>query len=44
MNQSDINYIVQLLNKAIQHQDWDEISEALEYMIEFQDEPTQLEE
>jgi hypothetical protein len=44
MNQQDINYIVQLLSKAIQHQDWEAVEEALEYTTEFQDEPTQFEE
>ena len=39
MNQSDINIIADLLNKAIKQQDWDLITEALEYVQEFQDEP-----
>lgn len=39
MNQSDINTIAELLSKAIKGQDWDLITEALEYVQEFQDEP-----
>ena len=39
MNQSDINIIAELLSKAIKRQDWDFITEALEYVQEFQDEP-----
>jgi hypothetical protein len=44
MNQSDIDYIVKLLSNAIRHEDWDEVNEALEYVMEFQDTPTQFEE
>ena len=44
MNQSDINYIVGLLNKAIKQEDWDSVVEALEYVQEFQDEPQYEEE
>jgi hypothetical protein len=40
MDQSDINYITELLSKAIKNQDWDLVTEALEYIQEFQDEPT----
>lgn len=39
MNQSDINYIVKLLSSALKTKDWDSIEEALEYCIEFQDDP-----
>jgi hypothetical protein len=39
MNQSDINYIVGLLSKAIKQNDWDAVTEALEYVQEFQDDP-----
>ena len=39
MNQSDIDYIAKLLSSAIKQQDWDSISEALEYVQEFQDDP-----
>jgi hypothetical protein len=39
MNQTDINYIAELLNKAIKRQDWDTVTEALEYVQDFQDEP-----
>jgi hypothetical protein len=39
MNQSDINYIVDLLSKAIKQDDWDQVTEALEYVQEFQDDP-----
>ena len=44
MNQSDINIIAELLSKAIKRQDWDLITEALEYVQEFQDEPVYEEE
>jgi hypothetical protein len=44
MNQSDIDCIIKLLFNAIKHEDWDDVSEALEYMMEFQDTPTQFEE
>lgn len=44
MNQSDIDYIVKLLSNAIKHKDWDGVDEALEYIMEFQDTPTQFEE
>ena len=44
MNQSDIDYIVKLLSNAVKHQDWEEVNEALEYAIDFQDDPSYLEE
>lgn len=44
MNQSDINYIADLLSKAMKRQDWECVSEALEYIQEFQDEPQYEEE
>lgn len=44
MNQSDINYIVELLSKAIKQGDWDGVTEALEYIQEFQDDPQYEEE
>ena len=39
MNQTDINYIVELLSKAIKSEDWDLVIEAHDYVTEFQDEP-----
>lgn len=39
MNQSDIDHIVDLLNKAKKQKDWDFVIEAIEYMQEFQDDP-----
>jgi hypothetical protein len=39
MNQTDINYIVELLSKAIKSEDWDLVTEAHEYVSEFLDEP-----
>ena len=44
MNQSDINHIIELLNKAIKRQDWEFVTEAFEYTQEFQDEPQYEEE
>jgi hypothetical protein len=44
INQNDINYLVDLLEKSIKNQDWDLVLEAQEYLIDFQDEPTNLEE
>jgi hypothetical protein len=44
MNQSDINYIADLLSKAMKRQDWEAVSEALEYVQEFQDDPQYEEE
>ena len=44
MNQSDINYVVELLSKAIKQNDWDAVTEALEYIQEFQDDPQYEEE
>jgi hypothetical protein len=44
MNQTDINNIVELLGKAIKHQDWGGVEEALEYLQEFQDTPVYEEE
>ena len=44
MNQTDINYIVDLLNKALKRNDWDFVNEALEYVQDFQDEPKYEEE
>lgn len=38
MNQSDIDILAKLLNNAIKHQDWDEVNEALEYIVDFSDE------
>jgi hypothetical protein len=44
INQNDINYLVDLLEKSIKNQDWDLVLEAQEYLIDFQDEPSNLEE
>jgi len=44
MNQNDINYIVDLLNKAVKREDWETVTEALEYVQEFQEEPKYEEE
>jgi hypothetical protein len=44
INQTDIDYIVGLLNKAVKTRDWDTISEAQEYLTEFQDDPQYEEE
>ena len=39
MNQNDIDNIARLLNTAIRNRDWDFVSEAQEYIEEFQEEP-----
>jgi len=39
MNQTDIEYIAKLLKSAIRNKDWESITEAYEYVQEFQDEP-----
>lgn len=39
MNQSDIDYLAKLLSDAIKQQDWDSVTEALDYVVEFQDDP-----
>lgn len=44
MNQHDINNIAELLSKAIRTEDWDCVTEALEYVQEFQDTPQYEEE
>jgi hypothetical protein len=44
MNQTDINNIVELLSKAIKQNDWEAVTEALEYIQEFQDDPQYEEE
>ena len=44
MNQTDINEVVELLNKAIKRSDWELVTEALEYLQDFQDEPQYEEE
>lgn len=44
MNQSDIDYIVKLLSNAIKQQDWDEVNEALDYVADFSDDDSYLEE
>jgi len=44
MNQFDINYIVDLLGKAIKREDWESVNEALEYIQDFQDTPQYEEE
>lgn len=44
MNQSDVDYLAKLLNVAIKQQDWDSVTEALDYVIEFQDDPITEEE
>ena len=44
MNQSDIDYLKKLLNTAIKTQDWDEVSEALDYVADFSDDDSYLEE
>jgi len=40
MNQSDIDELVSLLTKSIKTQDWDLVEEALEYLTDFQEDPT----
>lgn len=37
MDQSDITYIIELLNDAISEKDWDKIEEARETLKEFLD-------
>jgi hypothetical protein len=37
MNQSDINYVAELLSKAVKRNDWECVTEALEYVQEFQE-------
>ncbi len=44
MNQTDINHITELLKNAIRQKDWEYVSEVLEYVQEFQDEPQYEEE
>jgi hypothetical protein len=44
INQSDITYVVGLLNKAVRTEDWDLVSEAQEYLVDFQDDPQYEEE
>ena len=39
MNQTEIDYIAKLLNNAIKSKDWEYITEAHEYIQEFQDDP-----
>ena len=39
MNQTDINCIADLLSNALKKEDWEFVTEALEYIQEFQDEP-----
>jgi hypothetical protein len=39
MNQTDLKYIAELLAKAVKHNDWDSVSEALEFVQEFQEDP-----
>lgn len=40
MNQTDVDYIVDLLIKTKKSKDLDYIDEAIEYLQEFQDNPT----
>ena len=44
MNQHDINFLVQTLTNAKKSQDWESVTEAIEYLIEFQDDPQYEEE
>lgn len=37
MDQSDIQYVLELLNDAIEEKDWDKIEEARETLKEFLD-------
>jgi hypothetical protein len=37
MSQSDINYIAELLSKAVKRNDWEFVTEALEYVQDFQE-------
>ena len=37
MDQSDIQYILELLNDSILERDWDKVEEAREILIEFLD-------
>lgn len=44
INQTDIDYIVSVLNTAIKRKDWDLVLEIQEYVTEFQDTPIYEEE
>lgn len=44
MNQTDINTVVDLLAKGVKRSDWEAVTEALEYLQDFQDEPQYEEE
>lgn len=37
MNQSDIEYIIEILNDAIAEKDWDKVEESREVLKEFLD-------
>lgn len=44
MSQSDINFLVETLTNALKSQDWEAVQEAIDYLIEFQDDPQYEEE
>jgi hypothetical protein len=44
MDQSDIQYIIELLNDALQEVDWEKVEDALETLKEFLDEDETSEE
>jgi hypothetical protein len=37
MNQSDITYVLEILNEAFSSEDWDQVSEAIDALKEFLD-------
>jgi len=38
MEQSDIKEILALLRQSIKHDDWDLVTESIDYLLEFSDE------
>lgn len=37
LDQSDIHEILTLLNAGMRHQDWDQVTEAIDYLTDFLD-------
>ena len=40
MSQSDIDYLIESLDSAIKSEDWDVVEEVRDYLLEFQDTPS----
>ena len=42
MNQTDIQYVIEILNDAISNKDWDQIHDVKDALLEFLDEENDI--